>query len=388
MADEQIQLSQYKYVDATNQDTYATITFDSTKETLLEYDVKNIIDVTQVYETERQFSNTYRFYGEVEYLSPLNRMITNYSGLTDFFTIFPLSATTKSVLTDFKFYLLAPTTAYTALVTGTTGGTFIKDYEVISELSNFEIYQAGYSLNVYGELQYAWDFNKDFDISGRYDGLTFPLTDLYLYAQYQPQINGNGDSETMSGKTYDSTGGTVITGISATTLTIGDVVEGDVIEWNKLYYTQETINEQEYYITTPYDDSGGTTGLVWRYSPIIPLNIRVFEDDLQQANISGTSYADSIAIPYYATKIDDDGNYVWRYLQDKGFFDPLTGEGTSFPFVNKKHYVFNNIILPVKPDLTDTNTYNVFTEILFAADTFISSQPNSNLDNIGKLCNL
>ena len=384
--DEQIRLPRLKNTNAVDQNIHETISVSSDKEEIMEYDIRSVLDVTQVYETERQFIDTFRFYGEVQYLSPLNVMITGYTGVTDFFTIFPLSADTKSVLTDFKFYLLAPTTGYTALVTGSTGGTFQKDYEVISELKNFEIYKAGYSINVFGEQQYIWSFNKDYDVQGRYDGLTFPLTDLYLFAQYQPKDNGNGDPETMSGKTYDSVGNVTITALTITDLTTGDTVTGDVIEWNKQRYLQETITEQEYYIRTPY--SADTEALIWRYSPIIPLQVRVFEDDLQRANISGTSYSDVTSIPYYATKLDDDGNYVWRNLQDKGFVDPLTNVGVSYPFVNKRHYVFNNIVLPVKPDLDDANTASVFNEILFAADTFISAQPNSDLDNIGKPCSL
>lgn len=386
MADEQIQLASFRNVNATDQDINQKISLASNVEEITEYDVKSVLDVTQVYEDERQFIDTYRIYGEIEYLSPLNSMITGYTQVTDFFTQYPLSADTKSVLTDFKFYLLAPTTAYTALVTGSTGGTLIKNYEVISELKNFEIYQAGYSFNIYGEFQYAWNFNKDYNVKGRYDGLNFPLTELYLYAQYQPQDNGNGDPESISGKTYDSTGGTIITGLTIVNLTTGDTVTGDVIEWNKFFFTQETINEQEYYISTPY--SANTERLIWRYSPIIPIEIMVFEDDLQRANISGTSYEDVVSIPIYATQVDNEGNYVWRNLQDKGFVDPLTDEGVSYPFVNNRHYVFNNIVLAVKPNLDDVHTDQVFNEIKFADDTFISSQPNSNLDNIGKPCNL
>lgn len=387
--DEQIQLSKFKFVDATNQNIYSTISLLSNKEKIMEYDINSILDITQLYETERQFIDTFRFYGEVEYFSPLNAMITGYTEVTDFFTVFPASATTKSVLTDFKFYLLAPTTAFTALVTGSTGGTLQKDYEVISELNNFEIFRAGYSVNVYGEQQHAWDFNKSYNVKGRYDGLNFPLTDLYLYAEYQPQLNGDGDSESMSGITYDPVGNTGLTDITnwvtGTTLTTGDTITGDTIEWNRHQFTQETIVRQEYYISTPY--SGNTERLIWKYSPIIPLQIRVFEDDLQRENISGSSYENVTSIPYYATKIDDDGNYVWRNLQDKGFVDPLTNIGVNYPFVNKIHYVFNNIVLAIKPDLDDPNTASVFDEISFANDTFISSQPNSDLNNIGKLCN-
>ena len=384
--DEKIRLSQFDNVDATNQDMYQSMGLSVNEEEIIEFDIRNVLDVTAVYEAERQLSNVYRLYGEAEYLSPLNAMITGYTQQTDFFTTFPRSADTKSILTDFKFYLLAPTTAYTALITGDTGGTYIKDYEVISEIDNLEIYNAGYSVNVFGEQQHTWDFNLDFDLFERYDGLGFPLTHLYLYAQYQTQNNGDGDPESLSGKTYDSSGNPS-TGLTAsTTLTIGDVVTGDVIEWNKYLYTQETLTEQEYYISTPY--SGNTLALIWRYSPIIPIEIRVFEDNVQRTNISGTSYEETTSIPPFATKVDDEGNYVWRLLQDIGFVDPLTKIGVNYPFINKRHYVFNNIVIPVKPNLDDANTALVFEEITFDPNQFISSQPNSDIENVGKLCNI
>lgn len=388
MADEKILLNKFRNVNAVNEDLSMKMSLLNDREQIIEYDITNVLNVTQVYEIERQDVDTYRFYGKIEYLSPINNMITTYDNVKDFFTIFSSSATTKSILSDFKFYLLAPTTAYTELISGTTGGTYIKNYEVLSEINKFEIYRAGYSLNLFDETQYIWDFNMDFNIKNRYDGLNFPLTELYLYAQYQPQINGSGETETMSGKTYDLSGNTIIGAISATTLTTGNTVVGDVIKWDKFQFSQETINSQEYYITT-YCNSGGTNiGIVWKYSPIIPITIRNFEDNIERVNISGTSYENIILIPPYATKIDNEGNYLWRNLQDKGFIDPLTGEGTSYPFVNQRHYVFKNIVLAVKPDLNNLITRQVFNEILFIDDTFISARPNSNLNQIGKPCNL
>lgn len=379
-----IQLGEFQNVDSVNQDLKLRLPLQSDKSLLIEYDINNVLDITSVYEDERQDSETYRIYGEIEYLSPLNKMISSYTQVNDFFTTFPLSAITKTILTDFNFYLTAPTTGYTALVTGSTGGTYQKNYEILSELDNFEIYRAGYSTNIYGETQYAWNFNIDFNIKNRLDGLNFPLTNLYLYAEYQPQLNGNGDSETMSGKTYDSSGNPIITPFTPVILNSGDTVIGDVINWIKSEFIQETIEQQEYFIRTPY--SANTSALIWRYSPFIPIRIDVFEDDLQQVNISGTSYEDIQQVPAYATKLDEDGNFVWRNIQDKGFVDPLTVEGVSFPFVNQRHYVFNNIVLPVKPDLTDSNTLSIFEDIQFAGDEFISSQPNSDLNNIGKPC--
>jgi len=384
--EDKIQLGLFKNINSINQDLNIPLPLSSSKNLLIEYDINNVLDISQVFDEERQDTDVYRLYGKIEYLSPLNKIIKNYNAIEDFFTILSPSTTaeTKTIITDFKFYLVASTTAYTALITGNTGGTFIKNYQVISNLNNFEIYNAGFSTNVFGEQEYAWNFNTDFNLENRYDGLNFPLTELYLYCEYQSQENNSGNYETMEYKTYDSFGNTVIAKFNSIPLVSGNTLTGDIIIWDKYQFTQQTINQQEFYIYTPY--SSNTLTLKWKYYPFIPITIRVFDDSIQTANISGTSYENIIKVPTYATKIDNDGNYVWRNLLDRGFLDPLTAAGVNYPFVNQKQYVFNNIILIIKPDFTDDNTASVFNQISYAEDTFISSQPNSNLTDIGKPC--
>ena len=388
--DETIRLNRYKYINATDKDMAQKIGLSSSNKTLMEYDIRNVLNVTDVYEGERQNTDVFRLYGSIDYLSCLNGLITGYTTLEDFFTVELPSAITKNILSDFKFYVVIPTTADTLLISGTTGGTYERNYMVISELDRFEIYKSGWSTNLFNEQRYTWNYNQDFSTENRYDSFNFPLTTLYLYAEYQPQVNGNGYPELMSGKTYNATGGTIITPFSAVTdLISGDTIIGDVINYYKELFLQERINIQEYYISTSCltGDTGSTpVNIIWKYYPLIPITIDVFEEDIQRVNISGTSHQEIAQMPSYATKIDDKGNYVWRNLQDRGFVDPLTGIGVNYPFVNQHHYVFNNIILALQPDLSDPITAEIFSSIKFGADTFINSKPNSNLNNIGKLC--
>ena len=140
----------------------------------------------------------------------------------------------------------------------------------------------------------------------------------------------------------------------------------------------------EYEIDTPY---GGSSDILrWIYKPFIPITIRVFSDDLERINTGSTSVEEVDLIPFYATPIDDEGNVVWRNLLDKGFIDPLTNIGVNFPFINNRHYVFQNLIVSIQPQLNHPNTANVFNQILFNNNELISSQPSSQLDNINDKC--
>lgn len=390
---DKIQLNENKYIDAVNVDTSIKIGLESNSDLNVEYDIQNILDVTQVFDTERQAVKTYRIHGEFEYFSMLNGLYIDYTDVEYFFSKIPLSAETKTIYTDLKIYLVKPSTGFTELI---TDERYIKNYEILSEVDNFEIIPAGFAKNVYNEQQYSFIVNFDVDIEFMLDGLGFPITELALYVEYQPSENGFGTPETMESKTYDATGGTVIQNFTPTPLNVGDVIEGDVIDYDKLLFQQTDFNLLEQYIYTPYQSTsgggkgggGGSSGeLKWKYRPIIPLRLRYFENEVRRANTGVTAYDEVVSIPYYATPIDNDGNYVWRNILDNGFFDPIDEIGVSFPFINQKHYVFNNIVFKTQPDLSDPNTAAVFDEILFPDNSLLNNTPNSDLDNIGEICN-
>ena len=390
MADDKYQLNEEKNVDFVNRNFNRKIELDSKQQTLIEYDIKNVLNVATTFENERQLTNTYRIYGSIEYFSILNGIPTGYTSYLDFFDT--QTGITKSFLNDFKVYLVKPYGFYDNNISGQTGFTkldnnlYIKNFEIITELENFEIFNAGYDKNLFSEQRYSFDFNTDINLTDQYDGLYFPITDLFLYVEYQPKNNGSGDPETMSGKTYDDSGNTIITAFTPVPLNVDDVLTGDVIEYDKNGFKQTVINTQEYYINTPCDSGGTDINIICKYDPYVQIQINVFNDELELVNATGTSYEEISSIPVYATPIDDEGNYVWRDLQQKSFFDPLTGEGTAFPFINQRHYVFDNYMIKVMPDLTDATTNQVFTEIIFANNEILSIQPITKAINFGDPC--
>ena len=386
MEEFKIKLGQFNNVFSLNEDIKLSFSLQSNKKVLSEFDIRKVLDVTEVFNNERQDTDIYRIYGKIEYLSVLNNLKIDYSLLEDFFTIQPNFVPVKNIFNDFNFYLVKPSRTFTGISTGTTGGTYVKNYEIISELGNFEIYNAGYSKNIYNEQQYSWNFNIDFDLTDDRDAFNFPITEVCLFAQYKPSLNGLNELEYMERLSFLSGQTVILSGVTATTYNVGDIVEGDLIYYQKNLFSQQTIQRQEYYIYTPYSGISGSTVLKWKYYPFIPITLKVYDDVIQRLNISGTSYDEIVRIPTYATPIDGDGNHVWKILLDRGFVDPLTGVGVNYPFVNGRQYVFNNLILDIVPDLTHENTSQVFSEIKFAVDTFVDAQPSGELNDIGKPC--
>jgi hypothetical protein len=369
-----LQLGEKKFEEAVNVDYYQQLTLNNEKKPIIEYDIKNVLDVSDVFNNERQQTEDYRIYGRIEYLSLLNGLKNNYIDLADFFN--PTTSNSKNILNSFDWYLLKPSTGYTSL----GNERYIRNFEVITKLSDFDIYKSGYFVNIYKEQQYLFNFKTDFNVDGLLDALHFPITDLYLHPVYKKSAS---PVEILQRTTFPSGSKTTLT--YPPTYNVGTIIYGDLIEYNSEEYSYEVISAQTYYITCPYVDSGSKE-LVFKYNPFIKIPLKVLSSEVEQVNISGTSYEDKSQIPYYAIPSENnDGNYIWREILPKGFFDPIDGQGVNFPFVNQKHYVFNNYLLAVIPDLTHPNTNTVFTNIKYGNNQLLYNNVDS-LNNLGKLC--
>ena len=537
----QILLGSCKNVNSVDVDNFQKIELENKPAPILEYDIRNALSATEIFDAEREANEDYRIYGRIEYLSLLNGLKATYSELKDFFLPNPQNSNNMDIFKSFDFYLLKAGTGYTRTTGGTitvvginstnylinetfnswvtasptnypTGwicsvgpgsymqqtveyhakfvlgnqfinlislikeiplsygtftmetnissvspsfdpavdgvsvlfyqnGTFIKSYQlladgigykkieftlpevsgitkvgiivgsnsksitmdyfklyqsgssdgsstnslkgyvryfdVITELRDFEIYNAGFSNNVYGDQVYSFNFNKDFNVSPYVDEFGFPATELFLYAQYK----FNHLDESLLRTSWGTTGIPETVAFNPVRLHVGDRVYGDLIEYSKYNFLQFQSSPQIYYINTPYNNGV----LQWMYNPIIPFRLRYFYDNLNSVNTGSTSYERQSTIPYYATSLGD-GNFIWRDIIPQGNIDPLTGLGVDYPFMNKKRYLFSSVILDVRPNLSDSQTFHAFSEIKYGAPTIINSNPISDLNNIGKPC--
>lgn len=389
----EILLNSAKNIASVNVDTYEKIELTNKTSEILEYDIKNALSATEVFDAEREANPDYRIYGRMEYLSLLNGLKRNYSSLSDFF----LQQTTnvKNVFNSFDFYLVRPApSGYINILNGTgTTNQWIRTFEIIATPLDFEIYKAGFTTNVYGDQIYSFNFNKDFDVTPYVDNFGFPPTELFLFAMYKVEQLGpiHPRSETMSGITWsvqnaNESKSPVLYNPGAP-FVVGDIIFGDLIEYAKTTFLQVQLTPQTYYISTPYSATTAPINrtLQWKYNPFIPFRLRYFSETLSRANTGTTSYAQSISIPYYATSIGG-GNYVWREILPQGYTDPLTNNGVDYPFVNKKRYLFAPIVLDISPNLDDPYTASVFSEIKYPTATALNTRPINDINDIGKPC--
>ena len=141
-----------KNVNSIAVDNYDKFTLENKRNNLLEYDVRNVLSVTEVFEAERQGTEVYRIYGGIEYLSILNGLDENYSELVNFFQPFYCTGGTcafKDIYDSFNFYLVRPFTGYTNIELDESA--YIRQFEVIATPDDFDLFNAGYSKNVYNE---------------------------------------------------------------------------------------------------------------------------------------------------------------------------------------------------------------------------------------------
>lgn len=384
----EILLPEKRNVDSVNVDLYDKFYLKNQEANLIEYDIRNVLSVTEVFDAERQNNQIYRIYGNIEWLSILNGLREDYNSISDFFLPFYSppgeSYSFKDLLNSFEIYLVRPSTVFTAVTT--TDSEYIRYFEVIATLNEIELYNAGFSKNIFNEQEYGFNLNIDIDIGDYIDALGFPLTELFLYFQYIPKENDENIPEEMQRIVWnDNSGLPNVVSYVPTQLSIGDRIIGNKISLNKLNYSQELLQNQIYYISTPYSIAGNIERLIWYYNPFVPLRLRYFNNEVKRANTGSTSYEVRNSIPYYAINIGD-GNYVWREILPQGYIDPITGNGVDYPFINGKRYLFSNVVLDIVPSLDDFNTGNVFSEIKLNNPTVLNTRPITDLNDIGKPC--
>jgi len=396
----EILLNSQKNIDSVNVDTYTRVELKNQPAEINEYDIRNVLSATEIFDIERNDTQIYRIYGKFEYMSILNGLKTGnsigYKEFQDFFT--PQLLNSKNILNSFDFYLVRPASSGYTQITGIAGGinAFIRYFEVIATPKDLDLYPIGFSNNVFNEQGFTFNLNIDTDISNYFDQFGFPVTELFLYAQYKTGVNGYNQSEGLSATTWNNAGVASKLVMNATTLNVGDYIKtgtnvriGDVIEYSRIEYLQENYAPQSFYISTPYKINNVTNKrLIWKYNPLIPLRLRYLSSDLYGANISGTSYEQTTSIPNYATEYPiDTGNYVWREIMSEGYVDPLTGIGTDHPFVNKRRYYFSTIVFGIMPDLNDNETRIAFSDVWFTQNVLtINRVPRGNINNVGKPC--
>ena len=279
---------------------------------------------------------------------------------------------------------------------------YVKEYKVITNLSDLAMTKAGFEKNVFGEqrkLEYSsitpnnvtrisqksssnsYDIttNYDLDFAGYYDNQKRPLNEISLtiinkgYSGYFNQpLNGVGlkqgwefnlsknsnpwwDLNNQKSNTnipvsaYTLTSGSTKTFYYNQDLKIGDVIDGDFCEWNDYEQVERVVSayyhklkyNQSVFQTTP---NFSTNAPGFYYKPHNPMTIRVFSDYVETASVE---LIDNL--PSWAFYSSEDQQFRWRDFYTYGYIDNL-GRGVDYPFLNSAHYPYTQVIFRLIPE--------------------------------------
>ena len=279
---------------------------------------------------------------------------------------------------------------------------YIKQYKVLTNLTDLAVTKVGFEKNVFGEqmkLEYssitpnnvtrvsqksssnAYNFtlNYDIDLAGYVDNQMRPLSEINLTiinkgfsGYFNMPFDGIGlkqgwgfnlskvtnpwwsDNNQKSNTTIPVSGYTLTNGETKSffynsDLKKDDVMDGDFCEWNDYeqmervvspYYHKIKFNQTVFSTTTvPTNNAPG-----YYYKPHNPMTLRVFSDYIETAGIEFLDQAPSWS--FYSSA---DQQFRWRDLYTYGFVDNLD-RGVEYPFFNTAHYPFKNVVFRLIPE--------------------------------------
>jgi hypothetical protein len=249
----EILLNSEKNINSVNVDNFTKIELLSKIAPINEYDIKNVLSATELFELERQECETYRIYGKIEYLSLLNGLKEWYEYFSDFFR--PQETSNKNIFNSFDFYLVRPAeTGYTQNTVN--NDLYSRFFKVLATPNDFELFKTGFAKNVFGEQTYGFNFTVDIDISELRDEFGMPLTELFLYAQYKNTpteiLTYREWLNTEDGSNYNNVPfSTKSFNVGDFITTISDKKIGDYVQYTKNKYLLEQTKPQNFRIKTP-----------------------------------------------------------------------------------------------------------------------------------------
>lgn len=310
-----------------------------------------LINLNDIFKYERDNCTKYNIYGKLDFTSILNNLKLAYLKREDFFERYTKEQA-KTIYNSFDIYLLHKHNEYE-----TYGDKFVEKYIVVGKPKDINIYDCSFSKNIFYENSYLFNTNKLIDIKDRVDGFNKPITEFYIYFKYKKASSQK--VEHIYSRVYDensdSDNNNKVEEKSEKTYEYGDIISGSLIEIDG--FDEKVINRQDYSIELFYDNENR---IIFNYNPFVEIKIKDYSSNV---NFVNEKLNKIINIPIYAQNADTFGNYIWRDILEYGFIDPTSGNGFDFPFINNQHYVYNNIQLIIKPDVTDAETRTFFDDI-------------------------
>lgn len=248
-----------------------------------------------------------------------------------------------------------------------------------------------------GSQSYTLTFNKDIDILPLLDNQKRPITKLYFtviwkgyfglmfgtknvlnnyvglkkgYGFNLPLVNGvpspwwdktkyesntNFPVDTYTNPPLGNLlgpGGTQLEFTYIRSLKKGDILDGDLCEWNDSDQNERVISNQYHkfnYNPNVFKVSNlvGSNPLGYYYQPHHPITIRVYSDYIESGDKKEVA-----GIPNYSYFSEKEDSFIWRDIYEYGYIDS-DRLGVDYPFINGKHYPYQDVIFRIIPEGTN-----------------------------------
>jgi hypothetical protein len=241
----------------------------------------------------------------------------------------------------------------------------------VIETDDYEVYNLGFSENLYKDNVNQFVFNEDIDVSDLTDNLGRPLSELYLTViktdsnKIFTNVSSGLDTPFISNlNTSDilsylrsvpviqkiHNGGSLPkpshTPLENSVLVSNSDFYGDVVEYNKFEVKETVLGEVAYRFNTLDRETSGSTiaagprqeGYYYKAHHLI--KIRDFSSYIEQGD------KNTVGMPDYTQDLGD-GRFLWRDLLEIGTND-IQEEVLDYPFLNGCHYRYANYILDVR----------------------------------------
>lgn len=189
-------------------------------------------------------------------------------------------------------------------------------------------------------------FNYPYNNVGLKQGWEFNLTETTNSWWDGNNVNSNTNINVLS---YTKNDGITRTFFYNQNLQKDDIIDGDFCEWNDFEQVERVISK--YYHKIKYNQNVFQTSAYlnsnspgYYYAPHNGMTLRVFSDFIETAPLNNSD-----GIPNYAYYSEANNEFRWRDIYSYGYIDQ-DGRGVDYPFLNKTHYPFTNVIFRLIPE--------------------------------------
>jgi hypothetical protein len=282
----------------------------------------------------------------------------------------------------------------------TVSSYYIRRHKILTTSESSILANAGFEYNIYGDKtkcevkpltpnqkartsvkegarSYTLSFNSDIDIRGLQDNQRRPLSSLFFTTIWRGYLGWtsnmkqgwyfntylqNGKPQTWWDQSNTNSNTNIPQSFYNTTLggatkfyynellTTGDTMDGDYCEWNNYEQLERVVSTYQHKIKynqnwfkldndLPVSNQPG-----YFYQPHNPIQISAFSDYVEEG--SGVNV---VGIPDYAYYSTLSALFRWRDKYPYGYID-TDGVGVDYPFLNGKHYPYENTIFRITPE--------------------------------------